>query len=285
MLIQRAGKDNLRCKQNLEALKCENQKFEEEFRLDRPSEVKIRDTLYATTVKKFQTAVSQYQEAQIEFKNQQTSKVERTVRIVYPHASDEEVETLVAAGPTAVLESRISKSENMQEALWEMQDKYQEIKQLQQSVQDLFQLNQQLAELVTDQGHVIDQIESQVNDSRDYVEAAQRNLMEARRLKAARDRRTMIILLIVVLLVCGFVFWIVRSVRKWMKRHREWEWEHPPVPKPRGGVQPREAQEDGSATSVEVSLTSSYGHTGGEFLAVLPVLQEVGKRVMKVVFE
>eukprot|EP00386_Alphamonas_edax_P012769 GDKI01039677.1.p1 GENE.GDKI01039677.1~~GDKI01039677.1.p1 ORF type:complete len:319 (-),score=94.36 GDKI01039677.1:145-1101(-) len=192
-------------KKELEALKAENQTFAAKHK--NSSEARIRDNMQGALTRKFRDVLTAYQAVQTEYKQDVQQKVTRQVRIVYPEASDEDVQQIVEnGGASTAIQIRISKGhESLKGALADIQDKYRDIRRLEASVEELKQMFLELAALVEHQGDLLDQIEFNVQAAKEYTKKAEAELVAARKYQESRKKRmcclTMCLLILVIVIV------------------------------------------------------------------------------------
>jgi len=205
-LLEETNKQNTVIKKALEEMKQENTAFAQKNRDS--SEARIRENMHSALMRKFREILTEYQAVQTEFKQDVKTKVSRQVRIVYPEASDADVSAIVDAGDmssAAVIRARIGGGhESLKGALSDLQDKYRDIRKLEQSVAELHQMFVELATLVEAQGELLDQIEYSVNSAAEYAKKGEQELVQARKFQE-RARRNMccltVILLVIVIII------------------------------------------------------------------------------------
>eukprot|EP00922_Rhytidocystis_sp_ex-Travisia-forbesii_P033497 GHVS01049761.1.p1 GENE.GHVS01049761.1~~GHVS01049761.1.p1 ORF type:complete len:309 (+),score=45.72 GHVS01049761.1:237-1163(+) len=157
------------------------------------AEYRIRCNMHDAVTRKFAAVLRQYQTSQSEYKEQMKHKVVRQVQIVYPEASCEEVKEMMLAGDmtaAVAVRARISGSnQSLKNALSDIQDKYRDIRRLEQSVTELHQMFVEIATLVEHQGELLDQIEFSVSQAKDYTEKAEAELVVARKHQESAKKR------------------------------------------------------------------------------------------------
>eukprot|EP00919_Chromeraceae_sp_WS-2016_P080932 GHVR01191278.1.p1 GENE.GHVR01191278.1~~GHVR01191278.1.p1 ORF type:complete len:402 (+),score=122.61 GHVR01191278.1:79-1284(+) len=202
-LISTVGSSSIKLKKKLELLDSSNAEFEQTYSTLRPAEVRIRAALHGTLLKRFRHAVNDFQAAQLDYKKEEESKVTRTIKLVYPEASDNDVRDLISSGGAEnALVSRICKGQNFQDAVLDLEEKCSGMKNLEQSVKEIHELFQQLALLVEGQGELLDHIEHQVSSAQDYVEQGRIELVEAKvQQKNYRKKKFILALIVFVVLI------------------------------------------------------------------------------------
>eukprot|EP01055_Gregarina_sp_Pseudo9_P001318 Gregarina_sp_Pseudo_9__1317@NODE_1880_length_1277_cov_28_443457_g1744_i0_p1_GENE_NODE_1880_length_1277_cov_28_443457_g1744_i0NODE_1880_length_1277_cov_28_443457_g1744_i0_p1_ORF_typecomplete_len324_score68_69Syntaxin/PF00804_25/1_7e47SNARE/PF05739_19/3_4e13Syntaxin_2/PF14523_6/7_1e07Syntaxin_2/PF14523_6/94GHMP_kinases_C/PF08544_13/4_3e03GHMP_kinases_C/PF08544_13/1_2GHMP_kinases_C/PF08544_13/15Orf78/PF06024_12/0_0038CD225/PF04505_12/0_0069Synaptobrevin/PF00957_21/1_8e03Synaptobrevin/PF00957_21/1_4 len=182
--MNEANKSIMATKKALESLKQENDLFRS--RNPESSEARIRENMHAVLTRKFRELLTEFQTIQTEYKKTVKEKIERQVKIVYPEASEKEVQEMVddadaGAAQQAIFARMTGAHESLAYAYQDIQDKHRDVKRLEQSVQELHQMFVDLATLVEAQGELLDQIEYAVGAAKDYTEKAEKDLVQARR--------------------------------------------------------------------------------------------------------
>lgn len=182
-LVDTTNRDILNIKRGLESLKVENAAFA--AKKPNSSEAKMRENMHAAITRKFRDILKDYQTIQTDYKKEVREKVSRQVHMVLPEASEEEVTKIVNSGDMSAataVRMRITGQahESLTNALSDLQDKYKDIRLLEQSVTELHQMFLDLATLVGAQGELLDQIEYSVNSAKDYTEKGEKELVSAR---------------------------------------------------------------------------------------------------------
>eukprot|EP00921_Rhytidocystis_pertsovi_P003570 GHVQ01006194.1.p1 GENE.GHVQ01006194.1~~GHVQ01006194.1.p1 ORF type:complete len:397 (-),score=86.68 GHVQ01006194.1:390-1412(-) len=157
------------------------------------SEARIRTNMHQALTRRFGAVLTEYQTVQTEYKLEVRNKVARQVQIVYPEANEEEVHQMVEAGDMSsamALRTRITGShQTLKNALADIQDKYRDIRRLEQSVSELHQMFLEIATLVEHQGELLDQIEFSVTQAKEYTEKAETELVTARKYQETAKKR------------------------------------------------------------------------------------------------
>lgn len=211
--------NNALCKDittRLKALDDANQAFNAGEGKARVAEQKIRQNMRDMLAKKFNDVMKNYQEVQARYKSGYQEIVKRHFKIAYPQLPDAEIESLIEKGETAggvftkqLLDKRVAASN----ALGYIQQKHQDIKNIEASILELQQVFVDMAILVESQGELIDQIEYNVGSTLEYTDQARRELNSAKK-NAASARKKMCLIIVIVLVVLGVILWpVISSVK------------------------------------------------------------------------
>eukprot|EP00917_Polyrhabdina_sp_WS-2016_P025503 GHVP01054907.1.p1 GENE.GHVP01054907.1~~GHVP01054907.1.p1 ORF type:complete len:324 (+),score=52.48 GHVP01054907.1:615-1586(+) len=201
-ILSKTNQNVLAIKKALETLKLENETYAQKS--PGSSESRIRDNLHATLTRKFREVLSQYQTLQTTYKQDVKEKVTRQVKIVYPNATPEELNEIIDGDPEAASQAislKISGGhESLRDALSDIQEKYNDIRKLENSVQELHQMFVDLSTLVDAQGELLDQIEYSVTSAVDYTEKAEQELVVAQKYQKTAKKRAMWVSFCVIIL-------------------------------------------------------------------------------------
>ncbi|PRP78003.1 t-SNARE family protein [Planoprotostelium fungivorum] len=175
----------------------ENTMLGDDPKIARSSEYTIRVNAFYAIKSKFFDAARHYEEAQLRAKNKEEQHAERRIRVVLPHATQDEIEEIVNQGDDIFQQKLMDKRQHQAavEALTVVETQRQQIHHLEQSIAELHQLFLDMALLVDEQGEMINVIEMNVNKTRQYVIEANHELKLA--LKYSKSARKKIAVLIV----------------------------------------------------------------------------------------
>ncbi|CAD7945626.1 unnamed protein product [Amoebophrya sp. A120] len=159
-----------------------------------PAETQMVHAIIRSASQRFKLNITDYMKAQEEYKTAVKSKVERQLRIAYPDAAEEEIQQLAEEDPLSVREAiqaqlKSGGKNSLQSTLYDLHEKYSDMKKLEESVLELHDLFLFLSALVDEQGMMLDSIEANVENTREYTGVAVEHLAEAKRSKDAYDRK------------------------------------------------------------------------------------------------
>mmetsp|Transcript_12608 Transcript_12608/g.21101 ORF Transcript_12608/g.21101 Transcript_12608/m.21101 type:complete len:312 (-) Transcript_12608:82-1017(-) len=212
-LVKSTNKKASIAKQLLQRLREDTEKLKQNQK--QTPEIRIRDNLANTLTRKFVDVMKEYQNAQTKYKTDIKKKVKRQVQIVKPDATVEEIDAVFkqGGGSGEILKSAIlsgEAAESVRNAYMNVADKYQDVLTLEASVAELHQMFLDFALLTEKQGELLDQIEHQVQEASEYVDSANKELVESIELqKSIRAKQCCCIL--IVLVVVGIIVGIVSA--------------------------------------------------------------------------
>ncbi|KAL7550357.1 hypothetical protein ACHAWF_013605 [Thalassiosira exigua] len=195
-----------KCKNLLGLLKEENSTLKTEGKA-KPTDLRVRDNLVNTLLRKFIDEMKRYQNAQQQYKTDVKKKVTRQVQMIKPDATDQEVDQIMRSegGREALYQQQILSggvNDQIKTQYRAVAGKYQDVLTLEASVAELHQMFLDFALLTEQQGELLDQIEYQVRSAADYVEDANVDVYEAIEYqKKIRKKQCWILLIVVVLII------------------------------------------------------------------------------------
>lgn len=195
-----------KCKNLLGLLKEENSNLKKEGQA-KPTDLRVRDNLVNTLLRKFIDEMKRYQNSQQQYKTDVKKKVTRQVQMIKPDATDQEVDEIMRSegGREALYQQQILSggvNDQIKTQYRQVAGKYQDILTLEASVAELHQMFLDFALLTEQQGELLDQIEYQVRSAADYVEDANVDVYEAIEYqKKIRKKQCWIMLIVVVVII------------------------------------------------------------------------------------
>jgi t-SNARE complex subunit (syntaxin) len=195
-----------KCKNLLGLLKEENANLKNDGKA-KAADLRVRDNLVNTLLRKFIDEMKRYQNAQQQYKTDVKKKVTRQVQMIKPDATDQEVDQIMRSegGREALYQQQILSggiNDQIKTQYRAVAGKYQDVLTLEASVAELHQMFLDFALLTEQQGELLDQIEHQVRSAADYVEEGNVEVYEAIEYqKKIRKKQCWIILIVVVLII------------------------------------------------------------------------------------
>lgn len=195
-----------KCKNLLGLLKEENSNLKQTEEA-KPTDLRVRDNLVNTLLRKFIDEMKRYQNAQQQYKTDVKAKVTRQVQMIKPDATDQEVDQIMRSegGREALYQQQILSggvNDQIKTQYRQVAGKYQDVLTLEASVAELHQMFLDFALLTEQQGELLDQIEYQVRSAADYVEDANVDVYEAIEYqKKIRKKQCWIMLIVVILII------------------------------------------------------------------------------------
>ncbi|CAD8076353.1 unnamed protein product [Paramecium primaurelia] len=173
-------------------------------------ETRMKMDIWAALNLKVQAVLQESQKAQLDFQNSMRNKIKRQAVCLDSNLNENQIDEL-CEDPNKMQELLQKKiygqaSIQLQNAVQDIQEKYQDIVKLERSVQQVYQLFVDMAVLVKNQGELIDNIEQNMVKAKDYVKKGEAQLIKAKKdHQAARKKMCCIIMigLVLILVIVG----------------------------------------------------------------------------------
>lgn len=198
----------------------------------KPSDLRIRENLLNTLMRRFVEVMKEYQNEQTNYKSEIVKKVRRQVQIVKPDATEEEINAVMKSegGSDKLFQDLILKgdaSESIQTMYNHVQDKYNEVHEIEKSVAELHQIFVDFAYLTEHQGEMLDQISLHVSNTVEYIDSANKEYtIAANYLVSLRRKQCYCFIFIVIVLT------IIISVAVGVSKKNGEDNNAPPPPPP-----------------------------------------------------
>jgi len=191
-------------KTELETIEAEVKKAKEE-EPDEP-ETRIKDVTYRALKGKFAEILKDSQNTQIEYKTAVKAKIVRQAKIIDPTLTQEQVEAVCSDpdGASNLLASKMLGPGHvkLQHAVADIKDKYKDILRLERSVEMVHQMFVDMQMLVQAQGEMLDNIELNIQDAKDYMQKGVKQLDNAKKShKIYKKYRCCLLIVLLVILV------------------------------------------------------------------------------------
>ncbi|EDM13515.1 epimorphin, isoform CRA_b [Rattus norvegicus] len=165
-------------------------------------DLRIRRTQHSVLSRKFVDVMTEYNEAQILFRERSKGRIQRQLEITGRTTTDEELEEMLESGkPSIFISDIISDSQITRQALNEIESRHKDIMKLETSIRELHEMFMDMAMFVETQGEMVNNIERNVVNSVDYVEHAKEETKKAIKYQSKARRKVMFVLICVVTLL------------------------------------------------------------------------------------
>jgi len=176
-----------------------------------PAICRIRRSQHSALLRDFVDVMNGYQKAQVEYRDRCKTRIKRQLHIAETELTDDQIETMVDKGNFSVFTGSIlAHTEQAKQMLADVTARHDDIIKLEKSLRELHDLFLEMAILIENQGEIVDRIETQVTNTRDWVEKGRENLRQAETMqtKARKKKIWIIIILTVIALVLGLIIWL-----------------------------------------------------------------------------
>jgi len=186
----------------------------EESKKNDPDEPETRMKIisHQSLSNKFSDMLKESQAVQLEYKSAVKEKLARQAKIYDNTLSPDELEDIVndPEGMAKLISSKMVGGANtrIQNAVSDLQDKYKDILKLEQSVEIVHQMFVDMAMLVHANGELVNSIEINVSQARDYVDNAVKRLDDGQQAhkQASKMKWMMMVCCIIFIAIILFVF-------------------------------------------------------------------------------
>ncbi|KAH8740096.1 syntaxin [Cryptosporidium ryanae] len=206
-ILDETHSKTIELKENIEYLRAQNDYLKRKANKNEAAEIMIRENLLQAISRRFRETISEFQTVQSEYKTDIRNKILRQIKIVYPDAPQQTIDSIASEDSnivtTQLIKMKLSGShETLGNAVNDLQDRYKDIRRLEKSVEELQQLFIELASLINAQGEMLDHIEFSVSTAKDYTEKADIELISARKYqKKAQKKMVWIVLCLFILIL------------------------------------------------------------------------------------
>jgi len=206
MLINENNKYCQDIKADLEQMDEEVQRSKQK-EPDEP-ETRIKDINCRALKDRFFNILQESQNAQLGYKNAVRNKIARHAKIIDPTLTEEQVETVCndPNGANQLLANKMLGTGHIKirNAVADIQDKYKDIIKLEKSVAMIHQMFIDMQMLVQAQGEMLDNIEINVGEAKDYVVKANKQLASAKK-DHIRSKKCKCCILIILMIIIGII--------------------------------------------------------------------------------
>ncbi|XP_053212911.1 syntaxin-1A-like, partial [Panonychus citri] len=164
---------------------------------------RIRFTQHSALSKRFADIMHQYNNAQIEYREKCKQVIKAQLEVTGNSTTDEGLEELLESKDPEIFTQRIlADSKAAKQTLADITARHADIIKLEKSIKELHDLFLDMAVLVDSQGDMVDRIEHQVVETKNYVAKANEETAKAVIYhKKARRKKTVIYLCLIIILI------------------------------------------------------------------------------------
>ena len=200
-------------KQALDEIKTDNTAYDQTNADSAKSQ--IRQNLYQTHIRRFQSVMNDYNSAAHTFKQDLQKRTRREIRIVDQDLTEQEIDDIVESGRAQDVIKQALVSDNLQDVVRVIEERHADILKLEQQVIEIYELFRDLATLVDLQQESLDVIENRIMHAKNYTEKAEVELQEAEDYqRKARSRRCCCLLIILGILAVVLAPTLLSTVGK-----------------------------------------------------------------------
>jgi len=137
------------------------------------ADLRIRKTQHSTLSRKFIEVMNDYNNAQIDYRERCKARIQRQLEITGKKTDEDEIERMLESGnPQIFTEGILIETKIAKQTLADIEARHKDILKLEQSIKELHDMFMDMAMLVESQGEMIDNVESNMANTANYVEVA-----------------------------------------------------------------------------------------------------------------
>ena len=210
----------------LKRIAGENEAFAEEFRGKR-GDIRVRTNQLQGLTRRFMAAMKVFEEVVNRYRENARKVMKRRLEGLVPNANEIAVDEAVEKGDLSrIIEQTqmqsqlpVAERQRMQRGIEELRSRNKDLKKLEGDIEELHQLFTDMQLLVNMQGDLLNNIEKNVEETKEGTKAAHTELVQAREhQKSAKKKKIWLIILIIVLLAVVLVPVLVTQIPIWTKK-------------------------------------------------------------------
>jgi len=176
-------------------IKEEQQKLTKLERDQIIGDVNIRNTQLQSVSKRFLDIWTEYNNAQVEFRDRNKKALLRNIKITDPNSNItvDEIEEKLDKGDVTVLSSIIKESAQAKGDLKMLENRHAEMVKLEKGISEVHEMFLDLSYMVNQQGETLDRIEDTVGEAQVYVEEGREQLKQAKKKQKSARRKKFIL--------------------------------------------------------------------------------------------
>ncbi|KAM3838133.1 syntaxin-4-like [Diretmus argenteus] len=165
--------------------------------------VRMQRTQHGVLSKEFVELMGHCNTIQSQYRDRNVERIQRQLKITGTNVTDDELDVMLESGQTDVFTQNILiDAKATRQALNEIESRHDEILKLERSIRDLHDMFQYLAMEVEAQGEMVNRIETNINQSTNYVEKAKLDTEKAATYQQkARKKKIWIAICVAILLL------------------------------------------------------------------------------------
>ncbi|KAJ8264629.1 hypothetical protein GJAV_G00151460 [Gymnothorax javanicus] len=145
-----------------------------------PINLRMQRTQHGVLSRQLMELMGRCHTIQAQYRDRNVERIQRQLKITGSNVTDQELDRMLESGQTDVFTQNIlSDAKATKQALNEIESRHDEILKLERSIRDLHDMFQYLAMEVEAQGEMVNRIEANILDSKNFVEKAKTETEQA----------------------------------------------------------------------------------------------------------
>ncbi|KAJ1674798.1 hypothetical protein EV182_002540 [Spiromyces aspiralis] len=205
-LIRDVGKD-------LKRMGSENDQMSSAGFVD-AGDIAIRRGRHGALFNRYYDEVQKYRAMEDDFKNKYQQQLEHHIRVIKPHATDEEINAAIHSDQArSIFAQSVMGNNESRRVLREVEERHQDIKKIEQSAYEINQLFTELQDMIQRQQTMVDDIEQAVENARNYTKQGVEQVNQGITIRKKTRKRMWLLLVLLVIIIVIVVIIILKAVK------------------------------------------------------------------------
>ena len=165
------------------------------------NEIRLKRTQIQTASNRFLEIWTEYNTLQVQFREKVKEDLVKCLKVSNNQLTEEEIEEKIDAGEGVFSASTMQETAQAEEQLARVENRYKDIKKLEEGITEIHSMFMDLAILVEQQGEMVTRIEDHIMTAGMDVENASKKLDDAKRLQDAARKKKVILGIIAIVVV------------------------------------------------------------------------------------
>ena len=165
------------------------------------NEIRLKRTQIQTASNRFLEIWTEYNTLQVQFREKVKEDLVKCLKVSNNQLTEEEIEEKIDAGEGVFSASTMQETAQAEEQLARVENRYKDIKKLEEGITEIYSIFMDLAILVEQQGEMVTRIEDHIMTAGMDVENASKKLEDAKRLQDAARKKKVILGIIAIVVV------------------------------------------------------------------------------------
>uniref|UniRef100_A0A1I8GNI9 t-SNARE coiled-coil homology domain-containing protein n=1 Tax=Macrostomum lignano TaxID=282301 RepID=A0A1I8GNI9_9PLAT len=144
------------------------------------AQIDYRDACKGRIKRQMEIVMNEYNACQIDYRERCKAKIARHLALTGRETTNDELENMLESGNPAIFTQGImTDTQQAKQSLADIEARHEDIMKLEKSIKELHDMFLDMAMLVESQGEMIDRIEFNVQQAVDYIETAKQDTKKA----------------------------------------------------------------------------------------------------------
>jgi len=179
------------------------------------ADFRIRKIQHSMLLQKFIEVMTEYNTTQTDYRERCKNRIQRQLEITGRQTTDKELEDMLESGNLTIFtQGIITDTQQAKQSLADIEARHADIIKLENSIREMHDMFMDMALLIENQGEIINRIETQVIQSKEYVEDGKKETVKALAYQSKSRRKKIIIMIclsVLVVFICSSVISVIFS--------------------------------------------------------------------------